>query len=411
VMAAVIYTFWDEIVSAFMGAKAAIFKIGENIVNGFKQIPSLMLEAFKEFPKAIMDVFKDVGALIKAVLTGDFKAIPELLKSAGKNLVKSNPLTGAAVKIGKLFGAGVVDEFVGTFSSEMKSRAADIEKETEKVLPSIVSPKTTAIPSAPTAGGSGTKKINEQAEAYKKVSKSISDATAQAKLFGESEVTVAAKMDILRSGINSAIIEFGANSKAVQAMKMDYDILAAGLVDTSAKQDRLNEISKVVSSEVAGAFDSLANGVISSLQLADDGFGRFIKGLVGTITKLISMMLASSISQSIAGATSSGTATGPAAVFTTPAFIATAVGGVLAAFAAIPKFAKGGLVTGATLGMIGEGRGTTASNPEVIAPLDKLKGMMGGGRVEFIIEGDKLRGVLANTNSNSSFTSPTTVFN
>ena len=40
-------------------------------------------------------------------------------------------------------------------------------------------------------------------------------------------------------------------------------------------------------------------------------------------------------------------------------------------------FADGGLVTGPTLGMIGEGVGTTVSNPEVVAPLDKLKGMIG----------------------------------
>ena len=43
----------------------------------------------------------------------------------------------------------------------------------------------------------------------------------------------------------------------------------------------------------------------------------------------------------------------------------------------IPAFAQGGLVTGATMGLVGEGRGTTMSNPEVIAPLDKLKGMLG----------------------------------
>ena len=37
------------------------------------------------------------------------------------------------------------------------------------------------------------------------------------------------------------------------------------------------------------------------------------------------------------------------------------------------------------------------SNPEVIAPLDKLEGMIGGGgsgHVEFIIKGDALYGVL-----------------
>lgn len=46
---------------------------------------------------------------------------------------------------------------------------------------------------------------------------------------------------------------------------------------------------------------------------------------------------------------------------------------------AIPAFAEGGMVTGATIGLIGEGPGTSMSNPEVIAPLDKLKSMIGQG--------------------------------
>jgi len=31
------------------------------------------------------------------------------------------------------------------------------------------------------------------------------------------------------------------------------------------------------------------------------------------------------------------------------------------------------------MALVGEGAGTTASNPEVVAPLDKLKGMINGG--------------------------------
>ncbi|MNF41644.1 hypothetical protein D3C84_226740 [compost metagenome] len=96
------------------------------------------------------------------------------------------------------------------------------------------------------------------------------------------------------------------------------------------------------------AFGEMSVGVIDSLGLAKTGFQGFIGGLATTILKLISMMLASSISQSIAGATASGTATGPLAIATTPAFIATAVGGVIAAFAAIPKFETGGIFGGSS---------------------------------------------------------------
>jgi len=58
----------------------------------------------------------------------------------------------------------------------------------------------------------------------------------------------------------------------------------------------------------------------------------------------------------------------------------------------IPKFAQGGLVTGPTMGLIGEGSGTSAFNPEVISPLDKLMSMMGGGKVTVSgrIQGDDI---------------------
>ena len=158
---------------------------------------------------------------------------------------------------------------------------------------------------------------------------------------------------------------------------------------------------------MAGSFSSLANSVIGSLSLADDGFQGFIKGLLGTIAQLIAMMLSAAVSQAIMGATASGAATGPAAVITTPAFIATAVGGVLSAFAAIPKFANGGIVSGPTLGLMGEYSGAKA-NPEVIAPLDKLKGMMGQGSQnvnvggEFRIQGQDLVVALQRAEKNRS---------
>lgn len=127
-----------------------------------------------------------------------------------------------------------------------------------------------------------------------------------------------------------------------------FSIVTTSVDALAASQQRLAEIGSLLGNSISETFSTLAGGVVESLGLASTGFEGFIKGLVGTVTKLISMMLASSISQSIAGATAAGTATGPAAIFTTPAFIATAVGGVIAAFAAIPKFEFGGIVGGSS---------------------------------------------------------------
>lgn len=54
------------------------------------------------------------------------------------------------------------------------------------------------------------------------------------------------------------------------------------------------------------------------------------------------------------------------------------------------KFANGGIVSGPTMGLVGEYPGAK-SNPEVIAPLDKLKSMIGGGNGgTFVLRGQDL---------------------
>lgn len=114
------------------------------------------------------------------------------------------------------------------------------------------------------------------------------------------------------------------------------------------EMERVRERSEAVGSAVGEAFANMSSNFVSSLNLADSGFEGFVKGLIGTVGKLIAILLSQSVAQSIAGATASGTATGPAAVFTTPGFIAAAVSGVLGAFAAIPKFETGGIVGGSS---------------------------------------------------------------
>ena len=183
----------------------------------------------------------------------------------------------------------------------------------------------------------------------------------------------------------------------VEQMNIDLEGMATAQEKYEANLQRMQEIGQAVGNSVAGAFSSMTGSMIDSLGLADTGMQGFLKSMLKTVTDLIAMMLASSISQAIAGATAAGTATGPAAVFTTPAFIATAVGGIMGAFAAIPAFANGGIVSGPTMGLMGEYPGAK-SNPEVIAPLNKLKNIIGeqggGGNMnvsgEFVVRGQDL---------------------
>ena len=145
---------------------------------------------------------------------------------------------------------------------------------------------------------------------------------------------------------------------------------------------------------------------------SDVGLKRFAGNIISTMAKLLSMMIAHAIKQNainkgkamgeaIAGATQSGGATGPAAIFTTPAFIATAIAGILAAFAAIPKFADGGVVggdNGFSLATVGERGMETVAMPtgtRVVSHADSMKAIGGDGQViklqgNFIVEGEDL---------------------
>jgi hypothetical protein len=112
-------------------------------------------------------------------------------------------------------------------------------------------------------------------------------------------------------------------------------------------------------------------------------YGKVIKGVLkDAIGGLISKGVAAAVSNSLSNP---ALAINP---FMIPVIAGAAAGLARTALnSLIPEFAQGGLVTGPTVGLIGEGIGTTASNPEVIAPLDKLKQFIGGGSQNVIVEG------------------------
>ena len=101
----------------------------------------------------------------------------------------------------------------------------------------------------------------------------------------------------------------------------------------------------------------------------------------------------------------SGAASSMASIpYVGPVLALAAMASIVAAIATLPKFANGGLVYGPTVGLMGEYSGAS-NNPEVIAPLNKLRSLLGndsgGGSsvVEFHIKGRELVGILNKQNN------------
>ena len=131
----------------------------------------------------------------------------------------------------------------------------------------------------------------------------------------------------------------------------------------------------IVGNELQRSFISFGNvlqGVFAqSLQSSEGFFKSFVEGSKQAMKALMAQLAATVLLNALLGNSKIGKALGFENI--------AGFGGIPTLLDKLPFFSNGGLVSGATLGLIGEGRGTSMSNPEVVAPLDKLKSMIGQG--------------------------------
>jgi hypothetical protein len=114
---------------------------------------------------------------------------------------------------------------------------------------------------------------------------------------------------------------------------------------------------------------TFANAFSNALTSQEGFFKSFIRNLKAAVAQQLAMLAGLQIASALFG----GTMLGKELPTSSGLF-----SGLLKGIGNIFGFQNGGLVTGATMALVGEGSGTSISNPEVIAPLDKLKNYMGG---------------------------------
>lgn len=150
-----------------------------------------------------------------------------------------------------------------------------------------------------------------------------------------------------------------------------------------------------------GAMMSSLSGVVGEGAAGWLTYGSNLLNAVAQALPAIAQVIGGNIAQAFAGAAAqSQTVPFP---FNLVA-LAASMAAVTAAVASIPKFADGGIAYGPTLGIFGEYAGAS-SNPEVVAPLSRLKGLIAdtqstiGGEVVFRISGRELVGILNKRNN------------
>lgn len=164
--------------------------------------------------------------------------------------------------------------------------------------------------------------------------------------------------------------------------------LLAFLDDFKVVGEEINKIANTTSK----AFSSLGSQISDAFVNAALDGESFKDSLIQIGKQLLKTLLSQALANAIANASSSmNVANQASAGLTIPAFIAAGVGSVTAGFNAVPKLAEGGLAYGPTLAMVGDNKGANV-DPEVVAPLSKLKDMLGGNSIQVYgrISGDDI---------------------
>lgn len=175
----------------------------------------------------------------------------------------------------------------------------------------------------------------------------------------------------------------------------------------------MDQLTTDISKSVETLGEDLAIGLGEALGNALSGQGNpfedFAKVILGSIANFIKTVGKQLIAYGIAISKFKAAFVNPAAAVAAGiAMVAlgTAVSSQLKAGPSVPAFADGGIVSGPTLGLMGE-YPNARSNPEVIAPLDKLKTLMkpeqssGGFIASTTIQGRDLAIVLERYNKDS----------
>ena len=242
------------------------------------------------------------------------------------NLIKKNPFLAIAAAVTAV-GVAVADS-LGAFDKWLGTEE-EVQEETDKT----------------------TETINELNDALLNVDKTITKVSGnKPEIFKDLVFTPTQPLGEFMSPISGQFAE------EMSMANEQFGEFGEKLVYISEKQKELNAVTQLFG-------DVLFNSMMDAADSQEGFFKSFIENVKQAVKQLLIQLAVMTAINILLGG--KGT--------TIKTAFAAAKGQLL------PALANGGLVTGPTMALVGEGAGTNASNPEVVAPLDKLKGMINGG--------------------------------
>lgn len=185
------------------------------------------------------------------------------------------------------------------------------------------------------------------------------------------------------------------NMPEIRPMSEGMDNYGKSVLSTTGKLQAMQSVMSAVGNTMGNIAGSVSDGAAAWLTYGSNVLQSSAQ-VVASIVSIIAAQKAKQAADSGAAVAGAGAAMSSIPIVG-PILAIAAMASMVAALMSIPKFAAGGIAYGPTVGMFGEYPGA-ASNPEVVAPLDRLQNMLQPagmvGEVTFRISGRDLEGVL-----------------
>lgn len=318
--------------------------------------------------------------------------------------------------------AQVADTYQQAFTKDQKVDNANVGVGTLTITPEKTTLKATttasatvAAPAAPAQsadsgnkGGASDKAVAQ----VKTVAEQINDITEKAKqhmaAFNGTKLNSLKEqlsgVKKLMDGMINDPAKMAAHASDFNALKAQYDAIAGKIKKITAEEKAEAEAAKQAAQMKSDAMKQSADGITTAFE----AMGKAASGQKTNVLEDEAKQLGSFAEKMGAKYISMGVALEVANGGASPkGWLEITGGGLLAAAGAAMKsikMASGGIVSGSSFVNVGEYAGAS-HNPEVIAPLDRLRGMMGGQHQthSFEIQGDKLVSILQRVDNNNSF--------
>ena len=336
----------------------------ENIVQFAKYAAIIgpLLLVLGKFSIAIASIIKNMRILTAVAMTNPFvllgTAVAGLVSIMGFAILDTEKFIKTALKMGRVgkFIAKVVLGALSAINPKYQAYFAVLDDVSEELDEQEKNLK------------DSTKEVDANKDAVDKLTKAISNLNIETSK--GKDIKVGKTFEEISSALDGVELEEIGEEEELEEMGFD----TAKVVD---KFNQLEDVTKQMTSSFTSFGNVLQGTFAQALQSSDGFFKSFVEGSKRAMSALLAQLAATAVLNALLGGSGFGKALGFKDIG--------GLGGIPKLLKGLPFFSDGGMVTGATLAMVGEGPGTSISNPEVIAPLDKLKSMMGvngGGAVQ-----------------------------